>query len=183
MNDIHIDDELILRVQRGETAAYARIVHVCRRPAYRAAFALLGSHDDALDVSQQAFIKAYNAIAGFDRGKSFFAWYYSILRNLCLNLLRDRKRHAPALSHCGAFEAASGDDDPAEATDRVLLAERVRSALLALKPEEREIIVLRDFEGYRYAELASMLGIPQGTVMSRLYNARKRLKDLLEDVL
>ena len=65
----------------------------------------------------------------------------------------------------------------------MLLAERVRSALLALKPEEREIIVLRDFEGYRYAELASMLGIPQGTVMSRLYNARKHLKDLLEDVL
>jgi RNA polymerase sigma-70 factor (ECF subfamily) len=79
------------------------------------------------------------------------------------------------------FDVASDENDPAEETDRVLLRERVRAAMEQLRPEEREIIVLRDFDGYSYAEIAELLEIPHGTVMSRLYYARKHLKDMLEE--
>ncbi|MBN1448341.1 MAG: sigma-70 family RNA polymerase sigma factor [Bacteroidetes bacterium] len=178
------DDELILRIQSGEKHAYGELVRAYMQPAYYSALALVGSHDDALDLSQQAFIRAYGAIRRFERGCSFFTWYYRILRNLCLNRLRDRATQALPFSNCVDMqETASTADDPSVSTERSMLREQVRSALDRLRPEEREIVVLRDFEGYSYAEIAELLECPQGTVMSRLYYARKHLKDLLEDVL
>jgi len=176
------DDDLILRIQSGEKNAYGELVRAYMQPAYYSALALVGSHDDALDLSQQAFIRAWGAIRRFERGRSFFTWYYRILRNLCMNRLRDRAAQAMPFSHCVQVqEAASTADDPSVCTERSMLRERVRSALDRLRPEEREIVVLRDLEGYSYAEIAELLECPQGTVMSRLYYARKHLKDLLED--
>ena len=177
------DEALIRRVQAGEKDAYGELVRTYQQPAYYSALALLGSHDEAMDCSQQAFIRAWQAIRRFDAGRSFFTWYYRILRNLCLNRLRDRAAQArPFSAMTPLFDVASTDDDPAQDTDRALLRDRVRTALEALRSEEREIIVLRDFDGYSYAEIADLLEIPHGTVMSRLYYARKHLKDMLEDM-
>jgi len=176
------DDALILRVQRGEQNAYGELVRSYMQPAYYSALALVGSHDEAMDASQQAFIRAWESIRKFETGRSFFTWYYRILRNLCLNRIRDREAQARSFSTMTPlFDVASAEDDPAEETDRVLLRERVRAAMQLLRPEEREIIVLRDFDGYSYAEIAELLEIPHGTVMSRLYYARKHLKDMLEE--
>jgi len=178
----NIDDALILRVQGGEKDAYGELVRIYMQPAYYSALAIMGSHDEAMDCSQQAFIRAWQAIRKFEAGRSFFTWYYRILRNLCLNRLRDRAAHARPFSEMTPlFDVAATDDDPAQATDLVLLRERVRAGLERLRPEEREIIVLRDFDGYSYAEIADLLEIPHGTVMSRLYYARKHLKDMLEE--
>lgn len=180
----HNDDELILRIQGGEKEAYGELVRLYMQPAYYSALALVGSHDEAMDCSQAAFIRAYGAIRRFERGRSFFTWYYRILRNLCLNRLRDRAAQAIPFSQAlFVQEVESADDDPSAATDRAMLREHVRRAMDQLRPEEREIIALRDFDGYSYAEIAELLECPQGTVMSRLYYARKHLKDLLEDVL
>ena len=178
------DDELIARIQGGEKEAYGELVRQYMQPAYYSALALVGSHDEAMDCSQAAFIRAYGAIRRFERGRSFFTWYYRILRNLCLNRLRDRAAQAVPFSRAlQVQEVASTEDDPAASTERAMLRDEVRRAMDRLRPEEREIIVMRDFDGRSYAEIAELLECPQGTVMSRLYYARKHLKDLLEDVL
>lgn len=177
------DDELIIRAQRGEKEAYGMLVRAYMQPAYYSALALVGSHDEAMDLSQQAFIRAWMAIRKFEVGRRFFTWYYRILRNLCLNRLRDRAAQATPMAFFDhAIEVSDESQDPALETDRALLRERVRAALGRLRPEEREIIVLRDFDGHSYAEIAELLECPLGTVMSRLYYARKHLKDLLEDL-
>ncbi len=177
------DDELILRAQRGEKDAYGVLVRAYMQPAYYSALALVGSHDEAVDLSQQAFIRAWIAIRKFELGRRFFTWYYRILRNLCLNRLRDRAAQASVMARFDqVIEVADDTQDPAREADRALLRDRVRSALGMLRPEEREIIVLRDFDGHSYAEIAELLECPLGTVMSRLYYARKHLKDLLEDL-
>ena len=178
------DDDVIRRVQEGEKDAFGELVTAYMQPAYYSALALVGSHDDAMDLSQQAFIRAYGSIRKFERGRSFFTWYYRILRNLCLNRIRDRAAQArPLSSFSHAIEVADAEDDPSLAADRVLLREKVREAMGKLRAEEREIIVMKDFDGYSYAEIAELLECPLGTVMSRLYYARKHLKDMLEDVL
>ncbi|MCZ7557645.1 MAG: sigma-70 family RNA polymerase sigma factor [Bacteroidia bacterium] len=177
------DDEAIVRVQRGDRNAYAVIVQTYMKPAYYSALSLVGSHDDAMELSQQAFVRAYTSIASFQLGSRFFTWYYRILRNLCLNFLRDRAAHARPLSQCEAlFENLAGSDDPSEDAERALLRDRVRDALGRLRPEEREILLLREFEGYNYAEISELLECPVGTVMSRLYYARKHVKEMLEDL-
>jgi RNA polymerase sigma-70 factor, ECF subfamily len=177
------DDEAIVRVQHGDRNAYALLVQTYMKPAYYSALSLVGSHDEAVELSQQAFIRAYTSIASFEIGRSFFTWYYRILRNLCLNFLRDRSARAQPMSHCEAvFETVAGSDDPSEDADRALIRERVRAALGRLRPEEREILLLREFEGYNYAEISELLECPLGTVMSRLYNARKHVKEMLEDL-
>jgi RNA polymerase sigma-70 factor, ECF subfamily len=156
-------------------------VQAYMKPAYYSALTLVGSHDEAMELSQQAFIRAYLSIDRFQVGRSFFTWYYKILRNLCLNFLRDTAVRAQPFSRYDAiFELKDDSSNPEVATDRALLRERVRDALERLKPEEREIIVLREFEDYSYAEIAELLECPLGTVMSRLYYARKHVKELLE---
>ncbi len=183
MNTSHNDDDLILRAQRGEKEAYGLLVRAYMQPAYYSALALVGSHDEAMDLSQQAFIRAWMAIRKFEVGRRFFTWYYRILRNLCLNRLRDRAAQAAPMAHFDhLIDVADDEQDPALETDRALLRDRVRAALGQLRPEEREIIVMRDFDGQTYAEIAELLECPLGTVMSRLYYARKHLKDLLEDL-
>ncbi len=182
MNTGQKEDEAILRVQHGDKNAYAVIVHAYMKPAYCSALSLVGSHDEAMDLSQQAFIRAYLSIDSFQPGRSFFTWYYRILRNLCLNFLRDRAAHARPFSRFDEmFDSVPGGDDPSLETDRSLLRDRVGKALQQLRPEEREIIVLREMEGYNYAEISELLECPVGTVMSRLYYARKHVKDLLEE--
>ena len=176
------DDALIRRIQAGEKDAYGELVRAYMQPAYYSALALVGTHDEAMDCSQQAFIRAWSSIRKFQAGRSFFTWYYRILRNLCLNRLRDRAAQARPFSELSPLFDVAAEDDPAQETDRVLLRERVREALARLRPEDREIIVLRDLDGYSYADIADLLEIPQGTVMSRLYYARKHLKDMLEDM-
>jgi RNA polymerase sigma-70 factor (ECF subfamily) len=183
LNTVQNDDELIIRAQRGEKEAYGLLVRAYMQPAYYSALALVGSHDEAMDLSQQAFIRAWMAIRKFEVGRRFFTWYYRILRNLCLNRLRDRAAQATPMAFFDhAIEVSDESQDPALETDRALLRERVRAAMGRLRPEEREIIVLRDFDGHSYAEIAELLECPLGTVMSRLYYARKHLKDLLEDL-
>lgn len=177
------DDDLILRAQKGEKEAYGLLVRAYMQPAYYSALALVGTHDEAMDLSQQAFIRAWMAIRKFEAGRRFFTWYYRILRNLCLNRLRDRAAQAAPMSMFDhAVDVADEAQDPSADADRALLRERVRRALGMLRPEEREIIVLRDFDGHSYAEIAELLECPLGTVMSRLYYARKHVKDMLEDL-
>jgi RNA polymerase sigma-70 factor (ECF subfamily) len=152
--------------------------------AYFAALGLVGSHDDALDLSQEAFARAYRARRSIDPDRPFFTWLYQILRRLCFNHGRDRKARRARLERAApwieseARERASSD--PSRAAERAELRDRLAAAIQTLPAGQREMIVLREFEELSYREIAEITGIPIGTVMSRLYTARKSLAAALE---
>ncbi len=135
---------------------------------------LLRNRDDALDAVQEAFVDAYQALDRFDADRPFYPWLYVILRNRCYKLLGQRTRDAAVQSLQASSPSLLHSAESSEA------AERVEQALLELEPEDREIITLRHLDGHSYAELAERLEIPLGTVMSRLYHARRRLRQKLD---
>ncbi len=181
--EINSEMELVRRCQKGDKQAYEGLVKKYMKRAYFIALGFLGSHENALDLSQEAFLRAFKAIQRLDPQKSFFTWYYCILKNLCFNFIRDQKHHARTFSQLDQHAIQNAAIDFADASslmERNEIKEQVWKALDALKEQEKEIIVLKDFEGYSYKEISVLLEIPAGTVMSRLYNARKALKSRLE---
>lgn len=177
------DAEAIRLCQAGSKQAFGFLVERYMQRAYYTALGLIGSHENALDVSQDAFVRAFKAIKRFDASKKFFTWYYQILRNLCYNFLRDKSRHARSFSEIDENEIRKISDESQEAsllTEKSELKQAVWDGINSLKPNDREIIILKDFQELSYKEIADCLEIPIGTVMSRLYNARKALKAKLE---
>lgn len=183
--ELYNERELILDCQRGVKQAYGPLVKKYMKRAYYTALGLIGSPEAAMDLSQEAFIRAYRAIKRLDADKKFFTWYYRILKNLCLNYLRDRARHARPFSEVGettVMKLSDTEQDAFQQVARKETREAVWHAINALKPAEKEIIILKDFQDHSYKEIAELLDCPIGTVMSRLYNARQALKSKLEKV-
>lgn len=179
---------LVQRARAGDRQAFGELVERYMRRAYYVALGLTGSHDDALDLSQEAFVRAYRARASLDPDRPFYAWLYQIVRRLCFNFLRDRKTRRRRLEEASPWlveqaRAHAYRGDPARTTERSELRARLEQAIEALAQHEREVIVLREFEGLRYREIAELLEVPIGTVMSRLYTARRNLAQSLEDML
>ncbi|MBN2413513.1 sigma-70 family RNA polymerase sigma factor [candidate division KSB1 bacterium] len=177
------DQNAILSCQKGNKQAYGFLVRKYMKRAYYTALGLVGSHENAVDLSQDAFIRAYRAIKKFDAEKNFFTWYYRILRNLCFNFLRDRARHARSFSEVGEKNINVLTDESQNTSvqvERNELRRAVWDALATIKKHDREIIILKDIQNFSYKEIAEILDCPIGTVMSRLYNARKALKAKLE---
>lgn len=179
------DRELILRSQAGETAAFGALVKRHMRRAYFAALGLVGSHDDALDLSQEAFARAYRARKRIDPDLPFYTWLYQIIRRLCFNFVRDRALHREKLESASAWLVAEASrrvkSDPQDNLERAEVRTRVREGIEKLSDRDREVLVLKDFEGLRYREIAELLSIPLGTVMSRLYTARRHLVAVMEE--
>lgn len=167
------DPALIRRIRSGDTEAFGALVTRYMRPAYFSALGLVGSRQDALDLSQEAFARAFRARRDLDPDRPFYAWYYTILRRLCFNWLRDRRTARARLDEAAPWlEALAG----AQVDER----QRIAHAMAALTDLEREVLVLKEFEDLKYREIAERLQVPIGTVMSRLYAARARLADALE---
>jgi RNA polymerase sigma-70 factor, ECF subfamily len=178
------DGVLIRRAQAGDAEAFGRLVERYMRRAYYSALSLVGSREDALDLSQEAFVRAFRARKTLDPERPFYAWLYQILRRLCFNFLRDRRTRARQLEAAGSWlaeGATSRIDDPERTLAREEDRRRVVAAIDALPGREREVLALREFEGLTYRDIAALVGIPIGTVMSRLYSARQRLADALEE--
>jgi RNA polymerase sigma-70 factor (ECF subfamily) len=175
---------LVRLAQAGDADAFGRLVERHMRRAYFAALSLVGSREDALDLSQEAFVRAYRARGTIDPDRPFYAWLYQILRRLCFNFLRDRRTRAQTLEAAGSWLAEDVADragpDPAEALEREQRRRLVAAAIEELPAREREVLALKEFEGLSYKEIAALVGVPIGTVMSRLYAARQRLALALE---
>lgn len=167
------DDGLVRRCLRGESAAFRPLVEKYEGPLFRLAMRILGNREDASDAVQSAFVKAFQALETFDCRHRFFSWLYRIAMNECLNAARAR-RSSVQLDE--SFPDGRMERDP---VDQAETRQRVRTALLQLPKEWREVIVLRHFGELTYTELAEALGIPESTVKSRLYAARQRLGELL----
>jgi RNA polymerase sigma-70 factor (ECF subfamily) len=163
------DCEAIKRCRVGDKEAFRHLVEQYQRQALGHATAILGNREDARDATQEAFLDAYQAINRFDLGRRFYPWFYVLLRNRCLKFAaKARKRETSSIDETEILSADSG-----LSRDELLSLEL---ALRALSDEERELITLKHLDGLSYEELAERLEIPPGTVMSRLYYARKKLQ-------
>jgi RNA polymerase sigma-70 factor (ECF subfamily) len=174
---------LIRQVQAGDAELFGTLVERYKRRAYFTALGLVGSREDALDLSQEAFARAFRARQRIDPDRPFYAWLYQILRRLCFNFVRDRAVRARSLADAAWLagpEADSLTPAPDRALERREICARVSAAIDALPAREREAVVLKEFEGLKYREIAELAGVPIGTVMSRLYTARRRLAEALE---
>ncbi len=177
------DAKLLAACARGRTRAFRQLVEKYKRRAYYVALGLIGSSDDAWDLSQEAFIRIWKGRKSFDPSRPFWPWFYAILANLCKNHLRDRNvrvRHAD-----GIREMEENRRDEAGNPEAILqeteTQKEVWAAIGVLPFKFREIIILRHFQDMAYEDIARQLGIPEGSVMSRLYYARKKLREILED--
>lgn len=178
------DAELVRRAQAGDREAFGVLVQRHLRRAYRVALALVGAPETAMDLTQEALVRTFEARERLDAGRPFFPFLYQTLRRRCFNWLRDERGRARRLELGAALVArgSSRDDEPAGRLSRQEEHARVVRAIEALPAREREVLVLKDVEGLRYREIADLVGVPLGTVMSRLYSARRRVAQALEDV-
>jgi RNA polymerase sigma-70 factor, ECF subfamily len=161
-------------ISKKKTKEFEVLVKDNMKRAYFSALGFLGSHDAAMDVSQEAFIRAYRSFDKYDSKRNFFTWYYKILRNLCLNFIRDKKNRKEEI-FLENIESEVSQNNPEQSLEAKEELEMLHKASNQLEAEEREILVLREFENYSYDEIANMLDIPVGTVMSRLFYVRKKL--------
>ncbi|HKU73268.1 MAG TPA: sigma-70 family RNA polymerase sigma factor [Pyrinomonadaceae bacterium] len=164
------DAEAIKRCQQGERDAFRHLVERYQKRAVAHGIAILFNRDDAEDAVQEAFIDAFKAIGTFDTSRTFYQWFYVLLRNRCYKMTAKRR---PTESLDEALLLVS---QPGTSNETTIGLEK---ALHSLTSEEREIVCLKYFDGLSYDELATHLQIPRGTVMSRLFNARRRLQHQL----
>ena len=184
------DEALVTRCQKGDTDAFDLLVTRYRGRVYAMIYNMVKSEADAWDLSQEAFIKAWKALPKFEARSSFYTWLYRIAHNVTYDWMRKRKVQAE-----GEFdETVQQSVDPKAKTvpfkearpdDKLQhqeLRESIEQAIEKLSPEHRAVILLKEIDGRQYNEIAEIVGISIGTVMSRLFYARKKLQSLLKDV-
>ena len=180
------DDELVRASQRGRTQAYEELVFRHRDKIFARAFSMLRNEEEALDFSQEAWIKGWQRLKQFKRDASFTTWMTRIVINLCLDHLRKRKRQATdSLEQIedegGGIERRmpAGTYNPTEQMEREELRSQIDLAMEKLSYEHRTVLLLHEFEEMGYKEISKAMQCSMGTVMSRLFYARRRLGNLL----
>ena len=176
---------LIAGAKHGDHGNFQTLVDLYMGRAIGVARGYVGNRDDAVDMAQDAFYRVYKHLDRFREGERFAPWFFRILRNCCLNFI-DRRRRSRQVSMHGKDDDDTGiplPDDaqgPAAAMEDLEVNREIWSAMEKLRLKHREIILLRHFQEMDYAAIAEVLEIPIGTVMSRLFHARKQLKVLLD---
>lgn len=185
------DRELVRSAQRGDGQAFRRLVEKYQRRVYQLALGMLKDSDDAMDIAQETFVRVHRYLPSFKGDSSFFTWTYRIAMNLCLDAQR-RKGRAERVDVEQENEAdlEAAMDPPSHALagpQRQALNEelkgKIEEALQSLSENHRAILLLREMEGLSYEELAKVLGIRKGTVMSRLFHARLKMQNKLREYL
>ena len=185
----HTDEELVMRACRGESIAFSQLVSKYYERSVRVAYGMLRSREDAEDVVQEAFAEPTEKLSSFEGQASFYTWFYRIVVNLCIDETRKRKRsklvdlgddvQAAPLSTSDALYLNLDQSDPTQSVERAQLRNVLMKAVAALPEIHRSVVVLREVEGLSYEEIADALKIKKGTVMSRLFHARKALQQSL----
>jgi len=173
----------VVAARNGDRGAFGALVREYQRRAYAVSYGFVGNREDALELSQEAFARAFRAMNRFDPTMPFYPWLYRIIRNTCLNHLKKKRRHGETsldgLMESG-FDVCGGSRNPLQAAELDDLRRCLQQALTQLSPEHQEILRLRHFLELSYEEIAQCLEIPAGTVMSRLHAARKSLRRIVE---
>jgi RNA polymerase sigma-70 factor (ECF subfamily) len=185
------DADVIAKAREGDHEAFRVLVERYQERAYRLALRVLRDEEAARDVVQEGFLKVYRSLDRFEGRSSFYTWLYRVVMNLCLDAKRrDRSSRHSEWDETAQMEVDPGGADavaaparerasPAGELEQSELRSVVAQAIEQLPDDARQTLVLREIEGLSYAEIAECLGVPKGTVMSRLHNARKKVKEIL----
>lgn len=183
-----VDRVLLSRAQSGDAGAFRELVERHQRRAFGIALALVRNEEDAREIVQEAFVRVYRGLSQFHGGSSFFTWLYRIVHNLAIDVIR-RPARRDAVELEVALDAEEPSDesflrrlleaDPQEVAQRKELQERIRAALDELPPYHRGVIVMREVYGMSYEEMAEAMEVSKGTIMSRLFHARRKLQRAL----
>jgi len=180
------DDELVKAAQKGDMAAFEELVARHRDKIYARAFSMLRNEDEAVDLSQEAWVKGWQRLNQFQGDASFATWMTRIVINLCLDQLRKNKRIKSESidemnEETGGVERQMPilNPNPTEGLEREELRQRIDKALAQLSYEHRTVLVLHEFEELEYKLIAKRMGCSIGTVMSRLFYARRKMAALL----
>ncbi len=189
------DLTLVRRARSGDQRAFGLLVERYQKKVYAVALGMVKDAEEALDVSQEAFVKVHRYLDHFKGDSSFYTWLYRITTNTCIDVLRRRGTNSSesveyddsvqmdlAEANLGAL-GSQLESSPAKAALRRELGEKLEEALAQLPEKHRAILLLRELEGMSYEDLARTLEIPKGTVMSRLFHARAKVQRLLADYL
>ena len=185
------DRELVRRVQEGDQRAFRILFDRYHRRAHAVALGVVKNQQDAMDVVQDGFVKVHRHIGSFQGSSSFYTWLYRIIMNLAIDHVRRRKnakgveyddkvgREADEIAGDGALLPRILDANPSKTVIRRELLEKIQDALDELPEYHRAVIVLREIEGLSYEEMSQVLEVPKGTIMSRLFHARKKMQAAL----
>jgi RNA polymerase sigma-70 factor (ECF subfamily) len=185
------DDALVERARAGDRAAFQALFQKYHRRVYSVALGVVKRPEDAMDVVQDAFIKVHKHLATFQGASSFYTWLYRIVMNLGIDHVR-RTRKVVEWGDDVPLDQAAGDGtlvpkvadaNPARTLVRRELSDKIRQALDTLPEYHRAVILLREVEGMSYEEIAEVLDVPKGTIMSRLFHARRKMQDQLQPYL
>ncbi|HEY7675578.1 MAG TPA: sigma-70 family RNA polymerase sigma factor [Candidatus Methylomirabilis sp.] len=181
------DDEraLVERAKDGDEAAFASLVHRHNERAFAVAYRLVRHREDALDIAQEAFVRAYQALAGFKGEARFSTWLHRIVVNQALDHLRRRSQHgaaeyrdARALEEV-AHQVVAPTPNPHQAMEATEMRRLIQEGMAGLPAEQRTALILREIEGLSYKEIARAMRCSIGTVMSRLHYARRKMQAVL----
>jgi len=174
------DVALVMSIRNGNKKALALLVERHKKSAFRIALGLVGNKDDAYDISQEAFLRVYRSADTYDEKQPFAPWFYTIIANLSRTWLRRRSRRENRMVDLDDVSWLLVDErTPEQEVIKNEMVANLHRALKELSFDDREIITLQHFRGMSYDEIAHLLGIPKGTVMSRLYYARKKMATLM----
>ncbi len=188
------DLELVSRYREGDPKAFEQLVKRYQRKVYGLAFGIVHNPEDAMDVAQEAFIKVHRYIDKFEGSASFYTWLYRIVVNLCIDHLR-RAGRSQSVEYDDAIDRSEGvlsaeaivpsqiGTHPGKALEHKRLLEAIQQGLATLSPNHRAVLVMRELEGLSYKEMARVMECSKGTIMSRLFHARKRMQAYLIKVL
>ena len=186
------DRVLIHAVQQGDTNAFELLVQRHQRGAYAVALGYVRDRNDAKEITQEAFLRAYRGLSKFQGSSSFYTWLYRIVTNLCIDFLRrsnvrhvelDEQKQGRVVLDNKLYSLVSASDagDPLRVLRRKEIAMRLEQALAALPPYHLGVILMREVDGMSYSEMAEAMGVSKGTIMSRLFHARQKLQAALRD--
>jgi RNA polymerase sigma-70 factor (ECF subfamily) len=171
-------DALIERCLSGDQAAWDQIVRQHWRKVFNLAYKFVGRHDEAEDLTQDIFLKIFKALRTFDRRANFQTWLISISRNLCIDHYRSVRKERETMARdvdASELSPVSRERSPLSQLEQVDLKQIIRQALAELPPALRQAVVLRDLQEFSYQEIADQLGLPEGTVKSRINRGRFEL--------
>ncbi len=185
-NAVSADDHrLIADCLRGQTEAFGELVRTYQDRLYNTVYRLLDNAEDAQDVVQDAFLNAYQSLDNFKGDSLFFTWLYRIAINTAISFKR-KQRAVVSMNAAGEHGPALDPMDPSEfsqpghALEQREEERRIQAALNRLSPEHRMVLIMKDMEGQKYETMAEVLGVPIGTIRSRLHRARMELREILQ---